>query len=106
MYEQMKASIPPSAKISNAKKRRIGNVMSQGMMHLLPSFNKIMIRESARTFTKGELRAMITFYSTPEGSAILAKSTTLANRSLRSLAPQIEQVQKAVGPAIIKILKD
>ena len=106
MYEQMKASIPPQAKISNSKKRRIGNVMSQAMMQLLPTLNKIMIRDAARVFTKAELKAMISFYSTPEGSAILAKTVTFSNRALGQLAPQMQQMQEAVAPAIIKIMKD
>ncbi len=106
MYEQMKASIPPNAKISNSKKRRMGNVMSQAMMQLLPAFNKIMIKDAARVFTKAELKAMLAFYSTPEGSAILSKSVTFSNRALRQLAPQMQQMQQAVAPAIIKILKD
>lgn len=106
MYQQMKASIPPNAKISNYKKRRIGNVMSQAMMQLLPAFNKIMIKDAARVFTKAELKAMIAFYSTPEGAAILAKTVTFSNRALSQLAPQMQQMQQAVAPAIIKILKD
>ncbi|MBU2983185.1 DUF2059 domain-containing protein [Lentibacter algarum] len=106
MYLQMKASMPAAAKISNAKKRRIGNVMSQGMMQVLPTFNKVMIRESARAFTKAELKAMVTFYSSPEGASILRKSTGFMNKSLAKIAPQMQAVQKAVTPAIINILKD
>ena len=106
MYLQMKASMPPGSKVSASKQRRIGKVMSQGMLQVLPTFNKVMIRESARAFTKAELKAMIAFYSSPEGASILRKSTGFMNKSLAKIAPQMQAVQKAVTPAIIKILKD
>ncbi|GEM_PF-942537 len=106
MYNQLKASLPRNAKISNSKKRRIGNVLSQGMMQLRPSMDQIMLRESARVFTKAELRAMIAFYSSKEGASILAKMPQFMERSMTKLGPQIQRVQEAVAPAIQKIIRD
>ncbi len=106
MYQQVRNTFPKNVKISNSKKRRIGKVLSQGMMQILPAMNKTLAREAARSFTKAELKAMIAFYSTPEGASILSKTTSLTTRSIARMAPNIEAVKRAVTPAIIRILKD
>lgn len=106
MLNQLEASLPRNVKISNRKKRRIGNVLSQGMMQLRPSMDRIMLRESARIFTKAELRAMIKFYASKEGASILAKMPQFMENSMTKLGPQIQKVQEAVAPAIYKIIKD
>jgi hypothetical protein len=106
MYEQFSVGMPDHVKITNAQKRRIGEALSSEMMKILPEFNKVMIKESARAFTKDELKAMIAFYSTPEGSAILAKTTSFMSHTMRGLQPSIERVQEAMIPQMIEILRD
>lgn len=106
VFNQLKASLPRSAKISYSKKRRISRVLSQAMMQLQPNLEKIMVSESARVFTKAELRAMIRFYSSKEGASILAKMPQFMERSMIKVAPQMQKIHKATAPVIHKIIKD
>lgn len=106
MMVQLKASLPREAKVSNSKKRRMSRVLSQGMMQLRPHMEKIMISESARVFSKAELKAMIAFYASKEGASILTKMPQFMERSMGKLGPQIQRVQKAVAPALFKIIKE
>lgn len=106
MFTQIKANLPRNAKISHSKKRRMSRVLSQTLMQLRPNLEKIMITESARAFTKSELRAMIQFYTSKEGASILAKTPRFMERAMTKLAPQMQKVQEALKPALIKILKD
>lgn len=106
MLNQLKVSLPRSANVSDSKKRRMSRVLSQGMKQLQPSFEKIMISESARVFTKAELKALVVFYSSKEGASILAKMPQFMDRSMTKLAPQMQKVQKAVEPALHQIIRD
>lgn len=106
IYAQFKAGFPKHIKISNAKKRRIGGILTQGMAHLRPALTKIMISEAARTFTKAELVAMVDFYSSKIGASILSKSSRLTTRSMVRLSPHMQAIRKSMAPAIYKIIKD
>ncbi len=106
MYQQFSSGKPDHVKITKAQQRQIGEVMSKEMMKILPEFNRIMIKESARGFTKDELKAMIAFYSTPEGAAILSKTTSFMNRAMHSLQPSMKEVLAAMTPQLLEILRD
>lgn len=106
MGEQMANSLPPSITLSPAQQTRIGEVMSAAMNKMRPRLEELMVSGSAETFTAAELDAMIAFYQTEHGAAILTKSAPFMTKVMGALAPEMQALQTEVGPEINKILQE
>ncbi|HWH79554.1 MAG TPA: DUF2059 domain-containing protein [Candidatus Binatus sp.] len=95
-----KMKLPPEAhNLATAYRERLSDIMTQEM-----SWSKVKddyVKVYADTFSVEELRGIVTFYKSPTGQALLAKtpkllqqSTQVAQRHLQNIAPQIRELQK------------
>lgn len=92
--------LPPEAHdLATAYREKLGEIMAQEMSW--PKVKEEYVKVYADTFSAEELRAIVTFYKTPSGQALIAKtpklleqSMQIAQRHLQNIAPKIRELQK------------
>lgn len=105
MGAQVIANLPPGMIITNDQERQIGEVMSEAMNELRPRLEELMVTGSAEVFTAPELQALIDFYRSEHGAAIMSKMQPLMAQTMGQLAPEMQALQQRVAPEIIKIMQ-
>ncbi|KIT15370.1 DUF2059 domain-containing protein [Jannaschia aquimarina] len=103
---QFTAGLPPQVELSPGALERIGALMSEAMTSLRPKMQEMMVEGAAETFTAAELRALIEFYSTPEGEGVLLKMPPYFSRTMSELMPEIMQAMSARQTEIIAIIEE
>ncbi len=106
MGNQIRASLPAELAADEDKIHQIGVVLSDAMNELRPDFEKTMVSISSETFSAGELQALIDFYSSEHGAAVMKKMTPFMADVMSRLSPEIQALQTKVAPEIAKILQD
>jgi hypothetical protein len=92
--------LPPEAHdLAITYREKLGEILAQEM-----SWTKVKdeyVKVYADTFSAEELRGIVTFYKTPTGEALLAKTPKLleqsmqvAQRHLQNVAPKIQELRK------------
>jgi hypothetical protein len=66
---------------------------------------QLMIEQSAANFTEDELRAMLDFYGSDRGAAIMRKTQPFFQAVMAGLAPRIQATQQTMVPQITAILQ-
>lgn len=79
--------------------------MSEAMNELRPRLEELMVTGSAEVFTAPELQALIDFYRSEHGAAIMSKMQPLMAQTMGQLAPEMQALQQRVAPEIIKIMQ-
>ena len=64
-----------------------------------------MICGSAQTFSAAELQALIDFYGSEHGAAIMTKMQPFMAPVMGQLAPEMQALQAKVGPEIAQIMQ-
>lgn len=103
---QMVASLPPGVTMTATQQSRIGQVMSVAMNELRPRLEEIMISGSAETFSADELKALIAFYSSEHGGAVMSKMSPFMASVMGGLAPEMQEMQAKLMPQIIEIMQE
>ncbi|WP_171178080.1 DUF2059 domain-containing protein [Ruegeria sp. HKCCD8929] len=106
MANQVAASLPANIQLTDSQKQRIGTLMSDAMNDLRPKMTALMIKGSAETFTTDELTALIDFYSSEHGAAIMAKMQPFMQRTMAELAADMQKIQMEITPELVKILQE
>ena len=106
LANQMAATLPPSVKITDDQKQRIGEVMSAAMNEMRPRMQELMVSGSAQTFSTDELQALIDFYGSEHGAAIMTKMTPFMTNVMGQMAPEMQALQATITPQIIKIMQE
>jgi len=106
MANQVEATLPPGMVISPDQKQRIGQLMSGEMIAVRPRMEELMISGSAATFTAAELTALIDFYSSEHGAAIMGKMQPFFTSVMNQLAPEMQAMQLRLAPQLIQILQE
>lgn len=105
MGKQVALGMPPSITLTADQQSQIGLVMSEAMNELRPRLEELMISSTAETFSVEELQALIGFYRSEHGAAIMTKMQPLMTSVMGQLAPEMQALQAKVGPDIVRIMR-
>jgi len=105
MGAQMAGQLPPGFEVDDEKRMKIGKLMSDGMQSLRPKMQELMASNAAEVFSEEELQALIDFYGSEHGAAVMAKMQPFFQKTMAELAPDMREMQKSVVPQIMEILK-
>ena len=100
------AQLPPDMQVTSDQATRLGTTMAKSMATLRPRMVELMITGSAATFSAPELEALIDFYQSEYGAAIMAKMPVLMQSTMQQMAPNIQALQMELGPQIEAILRE
>ncbi len=106
MGNQIAASLPASVGLSEDQKQRIGVLMSEAMNELRPKLEELMVSNLDDSFSIAELQALIDFYSSEHGAAVMRKMSPFMAGVMSQLHPEMQALQRKVGPEIAKILQE
>jgi len=106
MAAQISASLPPNVSLTDDKLHRIGVLMSDAMQELRPKIEQQMIADSAEVFTADELKALIAFYGSEHGAAIMGKMQPLMQKTMAGLTADIQRVTVQITPELVKIMQE
>lgn len=104
MAAQVVASMPPDVTLSEAQQTAIGELMSGEMTTLRPKLEELMQTTTAEVFTAEEIDALITFYSSEHGGAIMGKMGPMMQQVMGGLAPDMQAMQTRITPKMIEIM--
>jgi len=96
-------------RLSEHERREMANLVTEAVEDLLTDYADRVTDIYVELFTERELQAMLTFYSTPEGQAINAKTPLLSVREqelISELGPQVTEALRARGCAKFGCGKD
>ncbi|WP_136443943.1 DUF2059 domain-containing protein [Pacificoceanicola onchidii] len=105
MAAQVKATLPPQVTVTEAQLAEIGAVMSGALNGLRPELESTMTEVTADVFTVDELTVLIDFYKSEHGASIMAKMQPMMQQVMARLGPDMQAMQQAVTPQIVKILQ-
>ena len=105
MAAQFMIGLPAGMSVSAEQQARIGQLLSEVMNGVRPQMEASMTAAAAETFTEAELVALIEFYSTDIGAAILGKNQGFFQQVMAEVQPQIMANTQAVLPQLIEILQ-
>lgn len=106
LANQFRLGVPMSVDISRDKLDRIGALLSRQMEALRPNMRALMIDTMATSFTADELAALIAFYRSEHGAAVMTKMPLFTTRYSAALAPMIQSAQREVAGAIAAIMAE
>lgn len=104
MAAQVMASMPPGVTLSEAQQTAIGELMSDEMNTLRPKLEELMEATTAEVFSAEEIDALITFYSSEHGAAIISKMGPMMQQVMGGLAPDMQAMQTRITPKMIEIM--
>lgn len=106
MGAQVVSSLPPNMSVTPDQQQRIGAVMSEAMNNLRPRMEELMVSGSADVFSAEELQALIDFYGSEHGAAVMSKMQPFMASIMGKLQPEMQALQAQVGPKIVEILQE
>ncbi|MBE1292353.1 MAG: DUF2059 domain-containing protein [Rhodobacteraceae bacterium] len=104
MAVQVVASMPPGVTLSEAQQTAIGELMSDEMNTLRPKLEELMEATTAEVFSAEEIDALITFYSSEHGAAIMSKMGPMMQKVMGGLASDMQAMQTRITPKMIEIM--
>lgn len=104
MAAQVMASMPPGVVLSETQQVAIGELISSEMNTLRPKLEELMEATTAEIFTAEEIDALITFYSSEHGAAIMGKMGPMMQQVMGALAPDMQTMQTRITPKMIEIM--
>ncbi len=105
MGAQVAATLPPGVTVTPDQQQRIGEVMSEAMNDLRPRLEELMVTASAESLSTAELEALIAFYRSEHGAAIMTKMSSFITKVMGQLAPEMQAMQQRVTPQLIEIMQ-
>jgi hypothetical protein len=104
MASQFKVSLPPGTPVTDDQAQRIGVLMAGVMNGMRPTVENLMIESSAKHFTADELQALIDFYKSEHGAAIMAKMQPYMQDVMGTMMPEMMTAMAEIGPQINDIM--
>ncbi|SFE20140.1 DUF2059 domain-containing protein [Roseivivax sediminis] len=105
MAQQFQSGLPPSVTLTDAQREEVGVILSEAMNGLRPEMEEVMITGSANHFTAAELQALIDFYSSEHGGAVMAKMQPFMQETMGTMMPRIQAQMQEVTPQLIEIIE-
>ena len=106
MAKNLAVRLPRNLVLDDAQMTAISEVIANSIADLRPVLATTMIESFATEFSAEELEAMIDFYSSDIGSAVMAKNQTVMAAVMASIGPQMQKAQRSVTPQIMKIMTE
>ncbi len=106
MAAQFASSLPASVPVTEDQLTRIGVVLSDAMKDIRPRLEELMISGSTSTFSVEELQALIAFYQSEHGAAIMTKMQPFMTGMMAELGPEMITVQQTITPKLMEILQE
>lgn len=106
MANQIAAGLPANITLTDDQKQRIGQLMSGAMNDLRPMMETLLTNASAQTLSVPELQALIDFYSSEHGSAVMSKMQPMMAALMAKMAPEMKTMQAKITPQLIEILRE
>ena len=106
MAAQMEANLPPGITLTESQRDRIGVILSDALDTIRPQMMETMVTASAETFTAPELEALIAFYGSEHGGAVMTKMQPFMQRTMGQLSPAVTATMQSVTPKIVAILQE
>ena len=106
MASQMKATLPAQVAVTDDQLARIGVVLSEAMQDLRPRMEELMISGAAEMFSPDEINALIDFYRSEHGAAVMTKTTPFMTSVMAQLGPEMMALQAKIGPEIARIIQE
>nr|WP_254445079.1 DUF2059 domain-containing protein [Ruegeria atlantica] len=103
---QFASSLPPNITITDDQLQRIGILMSDTLQEIRPKLEQQMIDSSAEVFTAEELTALIEFYSSEHGAAIMSKMQPLMQSAMSGIAGDMQRATQQITPELTKIMQE
>ncbi|MCK0166568.1 DUF2059 domain-containing protein [Jannaschia sp. S6380] len=103
---QFAASLPPQVDLRPETMAEVGVLMEETMAPLRPRMEELMVEGAAETFSEAELRALINFYSTPEGEGVLMKMQPYFTRTMGELTPEIMAAMSTRQDDLMAIMEE
>lgn len=100
------AQLPPGMQVTPNQVARLGTTMATSMESLRPRMVELLIAGSASTFSAPELEALIAFYQSEHGAAIMEKMPVFMQATMQQMAPDVQAIQVELGPQIEAILRE
>ncbi|WP_333815447.1 DUF2059 domain-containing protein [Tabrizicola sp.] len=104
MAAQFKTGLPPGTVLTDSQMERIGALMSETMTQFRPRMEELMIASSAKHFTAEELQALIDFYKSEHGAAVMAKMQPYMQDFMGQMMPDIMTAMQAIQGDIMTIM--
>ncbi|WP_292023793.1 DUF2059 domain-containing protein [Maritimibacter sp. UBA3975] len=106
LSNQFRLGVPPEVEISNDQLDRIGVLLADQMEGLRPQMRAMMVETMAGAFSADEIAALVAFYQSKHGAAVMAKMPGFTTRYSAALAPMIQAAQQSVLPQISAIMAE
>jgi hypothetical protein len=106
LSNQFRLGVPPEVEITNDQLDRIGALLAGEMEAMRPRMRAMMVETMAGAFSAEELAALVDFYRSEHGAAVMTKMPGFSTRYSAALAPMIQSAQQAVLPQITSIMAE
>ena len=106
MASQMKATLPAQVAVTDDQLARIGVVLSEAMQDMRPRMEELMVTGTAETFSAEEINALIDFYGSEHGAAVMSKMTPFMISVMAELGPEMTALQAQIGPEVARIIQE
>ncbi|RME18825.1 MAG: DUF2059 domain-containing protein [Alphaproteobacteria bacterium] len=106
MAQQFRAGLPADMTISDDQLARVGGILSGMLDKLRPQLTEIMISSMASQFSPAEISALIDFYASEHGAAVMRKMQPYMQDVMAQFMPLMQAEQQQVLPQIIDIMKE
>jgi hypothetical protein len=104
MAAQFKAGLPAGMTLTDSQSERIGILMSETMTQFRPRMEELMISSSAKHFSADELQALIDFYKSEHGAAVMAKMQPYMQDFMAQIMPDMMSAMQNIGGEIQTIM--
>jgi hypothetical protein len=102
----IEANFPPTITLSEDQRQRIGALISDGLSELRPRLEKAMIEGIATNFSAPEIQALIDFYSSEHGAAVMRKMPLYMEEVMREIGPDQNAILNKMLPQVIQIIRE
>lgn len=104
MAVQFRSNLPAGVTFPDENIQRVAIVLSDAMNTLRPRMTELMIASTSRNLSAEEIEALIAFYSSEHGAAIMSKMPLIMEEVMTGLAPELRATNANLGAEIQSIL--
>ncbi|MEL7114857.1 MAG: DUF2059 domain-containing protein [Pseudomonadota bacterium] len=105
MGAQFAAGLPNSVSLSDAQEAEVGVLLSEVMMDFRPRLETLMRDATAKFFTAEEISALIAFYKSEHGAAVMSKMQPMMTEVMGEMMPELQSRTQAVLPQLMQIIQ-
>jgi len=100
LVAQFRATVPVADQLTESQFRTLAEIATEEIGAIRPQMMETMRDQAAETFTLAELEALVAFYGSPEGEAILGKTGPFMQEYMRALGPTLQTTMRTISERI------